>query len=165
MNPSLPLKRQCICDVSMDGRSRYAFFRGFDLSNAEPLLGLSACDQLGLIRRLCITQATDNSEAASLPRDQTGTAASVPSHITKEYADLFQGIGFLKNWPHSIRLKDGVTPCAVATPRRLPFPLIEKVDQELQRMVVEIIEEVTDPTAWVSPMVPVLKQDGSVRMC
>ena len=28
-----------------------------------------------------------------------------------------------------------------------------------------VIKEVTEPTAWVSPMVPVPKKDGSVRIC
>ena len=40
------------------------------------------------------------------------------------------------------------------------------VRAELQRMVESgVIEEVTEPTACVSPMVPVPKKNGSVRIC
>ena len=28
-----------------------------------------------------------------------------------------------------------------------------------------VIQEVTDPTDWVSPMVPVMKKNGNVRVC
>ena len=41
-----------------------------------------------------------------------------------------------------------------------------KVEKELKRMKVNgVIEEVTEPTEWVSPIVPVLKPSGDVRIC
>ena len=43
---------------------------------------------------------------------------------------------------------------------------MEKVKTELQRMLtVGDSEEVTEPTSWVSPIVPVPKKDGTVRIC
>ncbi|XP_053601232.1 uncharacterized protein K02A2.6-like isoform X1 [Plodia interpunctella] len=50
--------------------------------------------------------------------------------------------------------------------RRVPIPLEERVDKKLQELKdADIIEEVNEPTKWVSPMVPVLKENGEVRIC
>ena len=68
--------------------------------------------------------------------------------------------------PVKIKLKEGATPYAITTARLVPIPPQEKVKKELQRMKdCDIIEEITEPTEWVSPMVPVLKPNGDVRIC
>jgi len=68
--------------------------------------------------------------------------------------------------PIKIKLREGAVPYSVTTARRVPIPLHEKVKKELQRMKdCGVIEEITEPTDWVSPMVPVLKPNGEVRIC
>ncbi|KAK7100952.1 hypothetical protein V1264_023813 [Littorina saxatilis] len=43
---------------------------------------------------------------------------------------------------------------------------MKKVEEELERMKkAGIIEEITEPTDWCSPMVPVLKISGAVQIC
>ncbi|XP_055633273.1 uncharacterized protein LOC129773656 [Toxorhynchites rutilus septentrionalis] len=50
--------------------------------------------------------------------------------------------------------------------RRAPFALEEKVAAKLQYLLdQDIIERVHHPSAWVSPIVPVLKDNGEVRLC
>ncbi|XP_046973981.1 uncharacterized protein K02A2.6-like [Vanessa cardui] len=50
--------------------------------------------------------------------------------------------------------------------RRIPILLEEKVNKKLIELKeADIIEEVNGPSAWVSPMVPVLKENGEVRIC
>lgn len=50
--------------------------------------------------------------------------------------------------------------------RRIPIPLEKKVDAKLEELrKADIIEEVHGPSPWVSPMVPVLKENGEVRIC
>lgn len=50
--------------------------------------------------------------------------------------------------------------------RRIPIPLENKINDKLTELVkMDIIEPVNKPSAWVSPMVPVLKSDGDIRIC
>lgn len=50
--------------------------------------------------------------------------------------------------------------------RRAPYALEDKVNDKLQMLQKEgIIERVSGPSPWVSPMVPVLKSSGEVRLC
>ena len=72
----------------------------------------------------------------------------------------------VKCQPVKIKLKEGTTPYSLATSRRVPTPLQERVKKELQRMKdLDVIEDITEPTDWVSPMVPVVKKNGDIRIC
>ncbi|KAL7827619.1 hypothetical protein SRHO_G00333370 [Serrasalmus rhombeus] len=65
-----------------------------------------------------------------------------------------------------IELREDAQPYSVTTPRRVPFPLLTKVEQELARMQsLGIIEEVREATDWCAPMVPVVKKNGKIRIC
>ncbi|XP_063534905.1 uncharacterized protein K02A2.6-like [Cydia strobilella] len=64
-----------------------------------------------------------------------------------------------------IPIDDKVKP--VSQPyRRIPIPLEEKVNSKLiELQEADIIEEVNGPSQWVSAMVPVLKENGDLRIC
>ena len=80
--------------------------------------------------------------------------------------DVFGECGKLKCPPDKIVLKDGAVPYCITAPRRLPFPLLPAVEQELKRLTeLGIITPVTKPTDWCSPMVPVIKKTGKFRIC
>lgn len=50
--------------------------------------------------------------------------------------------------------------------RRVPYALEEKVDEKIRLLLDQgIIEKVNGPSPWVSPIVPVLKDSGDVRLC
>ena len=104
------------------------------------LLGRSVSQGMGLVKRIEEIKEIDN--------------------------EKFTKPGLLKCEPIKIVLKDDAKPHSVTTSRKVPFPLFAKVKDELNRMKNEgIIEEVTKPTDWCAPMVPVLKKNGKVRIC
>ena len=74
--------------------------------------------------------------------------------------------GTLKTDPVRIHLREDAVPHAVHTTRRVPLPLLPKVQAELQRMEEQgVIVKVTQPTDWCAPMVPVMKPSGAIRIC
>ncbi len=79
-------------------------------SDAKPILGIKACEQMGLIKRVMTLNKSDE------------------KNIFKEYADMFEGIGCLEG-EHSIRIDESVTP-KVHPPRKIPVTLREKLRNE-----------------------------------
>lgn len=49
--------------------------------------------------------------------------------------------------------------------RRIPAALVEKVDDELDRLIAANIIEKCDHSEWISPMTFAVKKDGSLRLC
>lgn len=80
--------------------------------------------------------------------------------------DVFGNIGLLKCEPVKIELNTDCEPYSLTTPRRIPFPLLPKVEAELLSMLeMGIIEEVTEPSDWCAPMVPVDRRTVSGCEC
>lgn len=85
--------------------------------------------------------------------------------IVKNYTELFEGIGKLKNYQAKLHIKPDVQPIAQNF-RRIPFTLRDKVKKELNKLLEQdIIEKVEGPTPWVSPLVVVPKPSGEIRIC
>ncbi|XP_011858069.1 PREDICTED: uncharacterized protein K02A2.6-like [Vollenhovia emeryi] len=63
-----------------------------------------------------------------------------------------------------LRIKEDTKPVALKA-RHLPFALASKVEDELKRLVSLGHLEKIDVSEWATPIVPVIKADGSVRIC
>ena len=110
------------------------------------LLGLPAISELHLLRAVDSTETSD--------RD-----------IRDKFEDVFRGLGTLGE-EYVIKQKPDATPHALFTPRNVPIPLREKVQDELRRMEsLGVISQVDDPTPWCAAMVVVPKRSGAVRIC
>ncbi|UYV70739.1 K02A2.6-like, partial [Cordylochernes scorpioides] len=85
--------------------------------------------------------------------------------IINNYANLFsKELGCLKNVHIDFYLKKNTTP-VFCKARSLPFSLKKKVENEIDGMVNEGILQPIEYANWAAPIVPVLKKDGSLRIC
>lgn len=106
------------------------------------------------------------SRPASVKLNLVSRADSIDMKVLNEnYPKLCQGLGLMQQ-PYTIKLKPNAVPFSLATPRRVPIPLLGKVKQELERMEsMGVISRVEEPTDWCSGMVPVPTKNDSVRIC
>jgi hypothetical protein len=77
---------------------------------------------------------------------------------------VFEGVGKLKDFQQTLHVDLKIHPVAQES-LRVPYHVCRKVEaklDELQRL--DIIEPVTGPTPWVSPLVVVPKPNGEVRI-
>lgn len=82
------------------------------------------------------------------------------------YEDVFGDNGLLKCDPVKIELRPDVQPYSIASPRRIPFPILPQVEEELKRMQsLGIIDEIKEATDWCAPIVPVIKKNKKPRIC
>ena len=85
--------------------------------------------------------------------------------IYDRFPQVFKGLGKLSG-SYTIKLKEGATPFALTTPRRVPIPLLPKVKEELRRMEnMGVITRIDEATDWCAGMVVVPKTSGKVRIC
>ncbi|XP_053400675.1 uncharacterized protein K02A2.6-like [Mercenaria mercenaria] len=88
--------------------------------------------------------------------------------LTEEYAQVFTGLGCLKDRKVKFHIDESVVPVA-QPPRRVPFHVREQVEQELKSLEdMDVIEKVEGvPTPWVSNLVAAPKPNspGEVRVC
>ena len=93
-----------------------------------------------------------------------------PLPITKEYtlheyADVFRGIRTLPGGPYHIKLQDSYKPVQ-HTPRSVLLGMQSAYKAGLDRLMKEgIITEVHNHTEWINSVVPVAKEDSSLRLC
>ena len=86
--------------------------------------------------------------------------------IIQEFGSVFRGIGKMKGVQVKLHIDETVQP-VVQQYRRVPIPMREKVEEELNRLErAGVIEKVYGPTEWVSPLVLQTKKDShEIRIC
>ncbi|GFV09424.1 uncharacterized protein K02A2.6 [Trichonephila clavipes] len=87
------------------------------------------------------------------------------NNLLREYKDIFDDkLGEINNYEAKLKLRHGVKPifCRVRT---VPFALKGRIENEIDRLEKEGIIEKVDSSEWATPVVPVVKSDGSIRLC
>ncbi|XP_037565511.1 uncharacterized protein K02A2.6-like [Dermacentor silvarum] len=91
--------------------------------------------------------------------------AEVTAHVFAEFQHVFSSDLFLIKGPAAhLQLKEGATP-KLRKARSIPFALWDKVSEELDRLVALGVFSPVPHSEWATPIVPVLKKDGTVRIC
>ena len=81
------------------------------------------------------------------------------------YDELFkEGMGTLQGAKVKLIVDDSVSP-RFFKPRPIPFALREKVETELERLQGEGVVRPVTFSDWATPIVPVLKSSGEIRIC
>ena len=83
----------------------------------------------------------------------------------RKYPEVFkEGLGLMKGVKGVINIhKDAVPKFCKA--RTVPYAMRERVEAELERLEAEGIIEAVRYSDWATPIVPILKKDGSIRIC
>lgn len=85
--------------------------------------------------------------------------------LVEQFSEVFsETLGTLQGVSAKIILKEGSKPKFFKA-RPVPFALRDRVVEELQRMQREGIIRPVKTSQWAAPVVPVVKQDGRVRLC
>lgn len=85
--------------------------------------------------------------------------------ILQHHEEVFkEELGTLKGMTASIHVKPGSVP-KFYRPRSVPFAMRSKVDAEINRLLNENIVTPVKFSEWAAPVVPILKPDGSIRLC
>ena len=85
--------------------------------------------------------------------------------LLKRHAEVFKDeLGLVRDAPDKIHVDPSVQP-RFCKPRTVPYALRGKVEQELERLERTGIIEPVQFSEWAAPIVPVVKGDGSVRIC
>ncbi|XP_036318010.1 uncharacterized protein K02A2.6-like [Rhagoletis pomonella] len=108
-----------------------------------------------LNERLYINHILDQSEVVDFNSET----------LLKKFPRVFASTaGKITGFQAQLYLKPNASPKFVKA-RRVPFPLWEKVEQELENQVAEGLLVKVDRSEWATPIVVVPKADGSVRIC
>jgi hypothetical protein len=97
-----------------------------------------------------------------LDLDQQAAVFSMLNNYKSVFSSGDLDIGLASVTEHQIKLTDE-TPI-FQRPRRFPQPVADEIERQCQELnSLDVIEPSSSP--WSSPVVPVRKKDGSIRMC
>ncbi|KAL0881999.1 hypothetical protein ABMA27_001748 [Loxostege sticticalis] len=73
-------------------------------------------------------------------------------------------LGKIPNYQGHLNLHPNTQPIFIK-PRRVPYALKSKVDEEIERLCTQGVITKIDHSEWGTPIVPVVKPNGSIRLC
>lgn len=87
-------------------------------------------------------------------------------NLFKKYNQVFSpGLGYFREGIVKINLKNVDTTPKFIKARPIPFAIKKQVEQELNRLLSLGIISPVDYSPWATPIVPVFKKNGQIRIC
>ena len=156
----LPILGKCVVDICSNctDKKTFATFHVIDAA-ILCILGRSTSELL------CVLTVLQPFRCERISASADSDFEYRLNSLLREYKDIFEGSGALKNFELTIQIDPSVQPC-VQKPRRLPFLMKKQVEAEIQKLLdQDFIEPVNSSPEWVSPLVCVPKKNGDVRLC
>ncbi|XP_035676225.1 uncharacterized protein K02A2.6-like [Branchiostoma floridae] len=134
-------------------------------SKGPSILGLAACQQLGIITIHEIQATPEDGKIKETVPIKDRPAIHNKEQLIKMYPECFDDkVGCFEEEYH-ITVDPDVEP-VIHPPRRVPLELREKLKKQLEEMTKKgVISEVTQPTDWVNSIVIKEKPNGKLRIC
>ena len=86
-------------------------------------------------------------------------------HQVKKFASVFsEGIGTIINVTATLSVQDGSVPKFLKA-RQVPYALKDEIEKELNSLEGQGIISKVKTSEWATPIVPVMKKNGTVRIC
>lgn len=112
-----------------------------------------------------VSSRTPQSTAVAHSASSTSRDVSQLPPGFEDFQHLFSPeLGLVHNHTHTVKVRYNVPPVQSKL-RRLPITLRDAVSEEIFRLEHQGIIERVNASEWVSPIVVVRKQDGSIRLC
>ncbi|XP_054276592.1 uncharacterized protein K02A2.6-like [Macrosteles quadrilineatus] len=93
------------------------------------------------------------------------TNGSQLTSLLEEYEDIFKTeIGEIPDFKAKFQVMENTIPIYIK-PRQVPYAIKCKVEREIERLEREHIITKVENSAWGTPVVPVIKPNGNVRLC
>ena len=104
-------------------------------------------------------------KALKLSQTPEGIMQHKVDQLLRKYESVFsEGVGTLKGYKADLKVEEGCQP-SFHNPRQVPYALRPKVEAELKRLEEGGILSKVEYTELATPIVPVVKRNGSVRVC
>ena len=151
----LPKLGKCFVDICSNCTDKRTFAT-FHFTDAKTscILGKSTSE---LLCFLTVLQPARSEQISALANSDFEYRLN---SLLREYKDIFEGTGALKNFELTIQINPSVQPC-VQKPRRLLFLMKKQVEAEIQKLLdQDFIELMNSSPEWASPLVCVPKKNG-----
>lgn len=87
------------------------------------------------------------------------------NNVINKYPKVFrEGLGTYKGDPVDIQVKQNAIPKFLKA-RPVPYALKERIEKEIDRLVGEGVLKPVTFSAWATPVVPIVKRNGDIRLC
>ncbi|KAB0801764.1 hypothetical protein PPYR_03950 [Photinus pyralis] len=96
---------------------------------------------------------------------QVSSDSGKVTSVIQEFSEVFKDeLGEFKGNPIKFVFQENVSP-VVLRARRVPFALKPKIEEELDKLVRQGVLEPVEHPVWATPIVPVIKKNGDIRIC